>query len=58
MWGEQDARVTRAETDAVFRGLRGPKQRQDFALAGHEPYWRKQPALWQRTIAGFLTRMQ
>ncbi|MBW3129039.1 lysophospholipase [Hymenobacter profundi] len=54
LWGEQDARVTRAETDAVFRGLRGPKQRQDFALAGHEPYWRKQPALWQQTVAGFL----
>ncbi|MBG8552106.1 alpha/beta hydrolase [Hymenobacter guriensis] len=54
MWGEADPRVTRAETDAIFQNLRGPKQRQDFADSGHEPYWGKHPALWQRRIREFL----
>ncbi|QIX62653.1 alpha/beta hydrolase [Hymenobacter sp. BT18] len=55
MWGEADPRVTRAETDAIFQHLRGPKQRQDFAGSGHEPYWVKHPALWQQRIQTFLT---
>lgn len=56
LWGEQDARVMRAETDSIFQNLSGPKQRQDFALAGHEPYWHKQPTPWQQTIMQFLTK--
>nr|WP_262905307.1 lysophospholipase [Hymenobacter nitidus] len=54
MWGAADPRVTRAETDAIYAALPGPKQRRDFPGAGHEPYWRKYPQEWQTTISGFL----
>nr|WP_262908848.1 lysophospholipase [Hymenobacter translucens] len=53
-WGAADPRVTRAETDAIFTSLAGPKQRQDFPGSGHEPYWWKHRQLWESRIAGFL----
>ncbi len=56
LWGTADARVTRAETDAIFRNLAGPKQRHDFAGAGHEPYWHRSPAAWQHQVRTFLGR--
>ncbi|WP_215135838.1 alpha/beta hydrolase [Hymenobacter sp. ISL-91] len=55
MWGTADPRVTPPETDAIFTNLAGPKQRQDFVGSGHEPYWWRHEALWQRTVAGFLS---
>ena len=58
LWGTADPRVTRPETDAIFAALAGPKQRQDFAGSGHEPYWWKHKALWQRTVAGFLAKQK
>lgn len=58
LWGTTDARVTRAETDAIFRNLRGPKQRHNFVGAGHEPYWHRYPAAWQGQISGFLARLK
>ena len=54
LWGTADARVTRAETDAIFRNLRGPKRRHDFIGAGHEPYCERDAAAWQGQISGFL----
>jgi alpha-beta hydrolase superfamily lysophospholipase len=54
LWGTADPRVTRAETDAIFANLAGPKQRLDFAGSGHEPYWLKHPQAWQEVVAGFL----
>ncbi|SET56606.1 alpha/beta hydrolase [Hymenobacter actinosclerus] len=57
LWGTADPRVTPAETAAIFTHLAGPKQRQDFPGSGHEPYWWKHEALWQRTVAGFLNRL-
>ncbi|MVN75328.1 alpha/beta fold hydrolase [Hymenobacter sp. HMF4947] len=54
LWGTADRRVTRAETNAIFAHLAGPKQRLNFVGAGHEPYWHRQPAAWRRVIAGFL----
>ncbi|TGE29594.1 alpha/beta hydrolase [Hymenobacter metallicola] len=56
MWGAADPRVTRAETDAIYAALRGPKQRRDFPNAGHEPYWRKYPVEWQSTISAFMSQ--
>ncbi|PJJ59232.1 alpha/beta hydrolase [Hymenobacter chitinivorans] len=56
MWGQADPRVTRAETDAIYAALAGPKQRHDFPGAGHEPYWRKYPQQWEATISGFLSQ--
>ena len=58
LWGTADPRVTRAETDAVFRNLWGPKQRRNFVGTGHEPYWHRYPAAWQGQISGFLTRLK
>ena len=54
LWGAADPRVTRAETDAIYAHLAGPKARHDFATAGHEPYWRKYPAEWRRQVRQFL----
>ena len=58
LWDTTNALVTRAETDAVFRNLRGPKQRRNFVGAGHEPYWHRYPAAWQGQIGKFLTRLK
>ena len=54
LWGTADPRVTRTETDAIFSALAGPKQRHDFAGAGHEPYSSKFPAEWQGQVRGFV----
>ena len=54
LWGTADAKVTRAETDAIFTNLAGPKQRLDFEGSDHEPYWVKHPQAWQDALAGFL----
>jgi alpha-beta hydrolase superfamily lysophospholipase len=54
LWGTADPKVTRAETDAIFANLAGPKQRQDFEGSAHEPYWLKHPEAWRGVVAGFL----
>lgn len=56
LWGTADPRVTRAETDAIFAHLAGPKARYDFPGVGHEPYWRRYSADWEREVRGFLGR--
>lgn len=55
-WGEQDPRVTRAETDAIFAALQGPKQLVTYPTAQHESYARKDPARWQQAVAAFLNK--
>ena len=54
LWGTTDPRVTRAETDAIFTHLAGPKARHDFHGVGHEPYWKRYPADWERQVREFL----
>ena len=54
LWGTADPKVTRAETDAIFANLAGPKQRQDFEGSEHEPYWLKHPQAWRGVVADFL----
>ena len=56
LWGTADPRVTRAETDTIFAHLAGPKQRVDFAGAGHEPYWPRHPRQWQGAVRRFLAK--
>ncbi|MBF9223588.1 alpha/beta hydrolase [Hymenobacter ruricola] len=56
LWGTADPRVTRAETDAIFAHLAGPKARHDFPGVGHEPYWKRYAAEWEQQIRGFLGR--
>jgi alpha-beta hydrolase superfamily lysophospholipase len=53
-WGEQDPRVTRQETAAIFAALRGPKQLVIYPTAQHESYVRKDPARWLAAVNGFL----
>ena len=55
-WGEQDPRVTRAETNAILAALPGPKQLVTYPTAGHESYARRDPARWQRAVAAFLSK--
>jgi alpha-beta hydrolase superfamily lysophospholipase len=54
LYGLDDARVTRQETDEIFDALGGPKQRHYFAGVGHEPYHVLHPEAWRNTIDGFL----
>ena len=54
LWGTADPRVTRAETDAIFANLAGPKARHDFVGVGHEPYLPRHPAEWQQQVRAFL----
>ena len=56
LWGTADLRVTRAETDAIFGHLAGPKARHDFPGVGHEPYWQRYSADWEQQTRGFLSR--
>ena len=56
LWGTADPRVTRAETDAIFGHLAGPKARHDFLDVGHEPYWKRYSADWEQQTRGFLSR--
>ena len=56
LWGTADPRVTRAETDAIFAHLAGPKARHDFLGVGHEPYWKRYSADWEQQAQGFLSR--
>jgi alpha-beta hydrolase superfamily lysophospholipase len=55
LWGTADPRVTRAETDAIFAQLAGPKARHDFPGVGHEPYWKRYSADWEQQISRFLS---
>jgi pimeloyl-ACP methyl ester carboxylesterase len=56
LWGTADLRVTRAETEAVFAHLAGPKARHDFPGVGHEPYWKRYSADWEQQTRTFLGR--
>ena len=56
LWGTADPRVTRAETDTIFAHLAGPKARHDFPGVGHEPYWKRYSAGWEREVRDFLSR--
>ena len=53
-WGEQDQRVTRQETEAVFAALRGPKKLVTYPTTIHESYARKDPARWMASVTEFL----
>ncbi len=55
LWGTADPRVTGAETNAIFAHLAGPKYRHDFVGVGHEPYWKRYPADWERQTRCFLS---
>ncbi len=54
MWGEQDKRVSHAETDAIYANLQGPKTLKTFPLCGHEDYIPQYHDLWVSDVSSFL----
>lgn len=54
MWGEADDRVIRAETNAVYAGLAGPKKLVTFPGVGHENYLRADRERWLSAVEAFL----
>ncbi len=54
MWGEQDKRVSRAETDAIYANLPGPKTLKTFPLCGHQDYIPQYHDLWVNDVHFFL----
>ncbi|WP_448697450.1 alpha/beta hydrolase [Mucilaginibacter sp. AW1-3] len=55
MWGEKDDKVSREETDTIYKNLQGLRQLKLFALAGHEDYLKIYPTEWTAEVSGFLT---
>ena len=56
LYGEKDVKVSRAETDAIYANLAGPKKLVTFPLAGHESYIRRYPAEWTAAVKDALSR--
>jgi pimeloyl-ACP methyl ester carboxylesterase len=54
MWGEADNRVIRAETDAIYAGLAGPKKLVTFPDVGHENYLQADGDRWKEVVSDFL----
>jgi alpha-beta hydrolase superfamily lysophospholipase len=54
LWGEKDEKVSRSETNTIFRNLAGPKRVYTFPEAGHENYLRKYYTEWNFQVAQFL----
>ena len=55
LYGEQDEKVSRQETEAIFSNLNGSKQLKTFPLAGHENYLVKYKSEWLKEIEQFLS---
>ena len=56
LWGAKDARVTRAETAAIFSNLQGEKKLNTFEHSGHENYLIKHREEWRQSIKAFITQ--
>ena len=54
MHGASDPRATLAEGRRVFAAVPGPKEFQEFASVGHEPYVTKYPIEWSAAVAKIL----
>jgi pimeloyl-ACP methyl ester carboxylesterase len=54
LYGEQDVRVSKQETTAIFDNLAGKKSLKTYPLAGHENYLLKYKEEWVGDVGGFL----
>jgi len=54
LYGEKDEKVSKKETDDIFRNLEGPKKLVIYPLAGHSDYLVRYKSKWSNDIAGFL----
>lgn len=57
MWGEKDDRVSRAEVEAVYRSLAGPKTLCTFPRSAHESYLNRSRQEWTAAVGTFLQRI-
>jgi alpha-beta hydrolase superfamily lysophospholipase len=55
MYGEEDRKVKRSETDAIYNNLRGTKQLVVFPATGHENYLVKNKEEWLNHVSAFLS---
>ncbi|MFM2360015.1 MAG: hypothetical protein RLY16_2008 [Bacteroidota bacterium] len=53
-WGNNDPRVLKEETDAIFAALPGTKKLMIYEDAGHESLCKYDHAKWMRTVQSFL----
>lgn len=54
LWGEKDDKVNRAEIDAIYANLNGPKHLVTYPNAKHESYLNDYSTKWKGDIAAFL----
>jgi uncharacterized protein len=54
VYGEKDEKVSKNETDDIFRNLGGPKKLVTYPLAGHGDYLVRYKVKWSNDIAEFL----
>lgn len=54
LYGKQDKRVSRSETDAIFHNLQGMKALATYPDAGHENYLIKYREKWVQDVSNFL----
>ena len=57
LYGEKDNKVSRAETDAIYANLQGPKTLKTYPLAGHDNYLKQYKPQWISDVTGFLTNL-
>lgn len=55
IYGAKDNRVSREETDEIFKNLKGPKTLKVYPEAGHNNFLIKYEREWIQDVQGFLT---
>jgi len=57
LFGEQDDRVSREETDALFANLKGPKTLKAYPQAGHNVFSDTNQQTWIADVTGFVAML-
>jgi len=55
MYGLQDEKVSKEETDEIFKNLKGQKNLKIYEKAGHENYLIKYKERWTEDVRGFMS---
>lgn len=58
LYGGKDEKVSREETDNIFRNLQGPKQLKVYEDAGHENYLLRYKEQWSSDVQLFLKELR
>ncbi len=54
LYGEQDNRVSKEETDLIFKNLKGHKALKKYPLAGHDVFRESNRSNWKQDVSQFL----